>query len=200
MLSKIIEVSKPVLGIAVIITVLQGTGLLGSAIPIAQSASTKTGVLDAKAIYPAEPEEEFDYHFAIKDLQGNKVSFDQFRGKVIFLNLWATWCGPCRMEMPTIQKLYDQVEKDNIVFVMLSLDEDKDKDKIVRYVQKKSYSFPVYQPFGRLPQQLSVPSIPTTFVISKEGKIVAEEIGTTNFNTKKFRNFLETEARRASRE
>jgi hypothetical protein len=58
----------------------------------------------------------------------------------------------------------------------------------------------VYQPFGRLPQQLSVPSIPTTFVISKEGKIVAEEIGTTNFNTKKFRNFLETEARRASRE
>jgi len=92
--------------------------------------------------------------------------------------------------MPTIQKLFDGIKKDSIVFVMLSVDKDQDKQKIIDYIGNKSYTFPVYQPSGYLPEQLRVPSIPTTWVISKDGKIMANEVGTTNFNTSKFKKFI----------
>jgi thiol-disulfide isomerase/thioredoxin len=196
MLSKIMKMSKPVFGIAIAIILWQAMSLSGRVVSFAQSAEITTGIADAKVPQSNGSDEKFDYNVALKDMTGNTLTFSQFKGKVIFLNLWATWCGPCRTEMPTIQQLYEQVANDNIVFVMLSLDKDQDREKIAGYIRKKSYSFPVYQPLGHLSRQLSVPSIPTTFVISKEGKIVAKEIGATNFNTKKFRNFLETEASR----
>ena len=147
--------------------------------------------LDARVAGSTRGDLKFNYNFSIKDLQGTKTSFEKFKGKVIFLNLWATWCGPCRAEMPTIQQLYDSIDKEKIVFVMLSVDNDRDKDKIVRYIQNKSFTFPVYQPSGYLSEQLSVPTIPTTFVISKDGKIATKEVGTTNFNTPKFRKFID---------
>jgi thiol-disulfide isomerase/thioredoxin len=134
--------------------------------------------------------EIFNYNFTIKDLSGKRFSFEQYKGKVVFINLWATWCGPCRAEMAGIQKLYESVAADSISFIMLSLDRDADQEKVVKYVNTKGFSFPVYLPSGRLTEQLSVPSIPTTFVIGKDGKIVAKEVGTTNFNTDKFRKFL----------
>ena len=74
---------------------------------------------------------------------------------------------------------------------MLSLDKDSDYAKIVGYVKTKAFTFNVYQPSGYLPTQLKVPSIPTTFVISKEGKIVKKEVGSMRYDTTKFQNFLE---------
>ena len=82
----------------------------------------------------------------------------------------------------------------NVVFVMLSIDNDKDLPKVIRYLKDKDYTFNGYMPSGYLTEQLNVPSIPTTFVISKEGKIIAKEIGTTNFNTNRFYNFLKAES------
>jgi thiol-disulfide isomerase/thioredoxin len=187
--AKVFNFLKPILTVAVIFILLQVTGLIGGVSYVTQSAAMKTGLLDADASNTEDPI-PFDFNFSVKDLQGSKIPFDQFKGKVIFLNLWATWCGPCRAEMPTIQKLYNEVPNDKIVFVMLSLDKDQDKDKIVQYIKSKSFSFPVYQPSGYLTEQMNVPSIPTTFVISKEGKIVSMEVGTTNFNTSKFKKFI----------
>ena len=177
----------------IIIVVLRYTGLLSSISYYTQSAVLQSGILNASA-KTEKGNEDFDFNFNIKDLQGNKVSFEQYKGKVIFLNLWATWCGPCRAEMPTIQKLHDSVNKDNIAFVILSLDTDTDLHKVVKYVQKSQFTFPVFMPSGYLTDQLQVPSIPTTFVISKEGKIIAKEVGTANYNTTKFRKFLEEQA------
>jgi thiol-disulfide isomerase/thioredoxin len=154
-----------------------------------QTAVMQTGLLDADASSEDQPQ-TFDYNFAVKDLEGNKIPFEQFKGKVVFLNLWATWCGPCRAEMPTIQKLFDGISKDQIAFVILSLDKDQDKAKIVKYIKDKSFTFPVYQPSGYLSDQLQVPTIPTTLIISKDGKIVGTEVGTTNFNTTKFKKFI----------
>src|SRR5882672_7703062 len=158
---------------------LKGSASWGGLSLAGQSTFIKTG-LPASSRRPLRNVPNFDYNFAIKDLDGNKLSFEQFKGKVIFLNLWATWCGPCRAEMPAIQELYDGIKKDSIVFVMLSVDKDQDKQKIIDYIGNKSYTFPVYQPSGYLPEQLRVPSIPTTWVISKDGKIMANEVGTTN--------------------
>jgi thiol-disulfide isomerase/thioredoxin len=182
------EVLKTGLTLVILLVVLNYTGLIGSISSATQSAILKTGLLDAEV--DISRSEIFNYDFTIKDLAGNKFSFGQYKGKVVFVNLWATWCGPCRAEMAGIQKLYSSIASDSISFVMLSLDRDTDQEKVVKYVNTKGFTFPVYLPSGRLTEQLSVPSIPTTFVIGKDGRIVAKEVGTTNFNTDKFKKFL----------
>ncbi len=155
---------------------------------LTQSAVLKSGFLDAAP--QVDNKETFDFNFKIKDLSGNKIEFESLRGKVIFLNLWATWCAPCRSEMPAIQSLYDGMDKENISFVMLSLDKDTHIEKVRGYVKEKGFTFPIYMPSGFLADQLQVPSIPTTFVISKDGKIAMKEVGMKNYNTTKFKNFL----------
>lgn len=182
------EVLKTGLTLVILLVVLNYTGLIGSISSATQSAILKTGLLDAEV--DVSRSEIFNYDFTIKDLAGNKFSFGQYKGKVVFVNLWATWCGPCRAEMAGIQKLYSSIALDSISFVMLSLDRDTDQEKVVKYVNTKGFTFPVYLPSGRLTEQLNVPSIPTTFVIGKDGRIVAKEVGTTNFNTDKFKKFL----------
>ncbi len=176
-----------------IVLILMLTGNLGFLTSAAQSLLLKTGLMNAGTSLKGEPE-RFDYNFSVKDINGNSISIEQFKGKVIFLNLWATWCGPCRAEMPTIQELYNEVDHDKIAFIMLSLDKPGDQEKVVNYIKKKEFSFPVYIQSSPLPQLLNVPSIPTTFVISKNGEVISENVGTTNFNTKKFKKFLTEES------
>jgi len=138
--------------------------------------------------------EKFSYDFTVRDATGKKIAFDEFKGKVLFINLWATWCGPCRSEMPTIQELYLDTDKDQVKFVMLSIDKEKTINNIEGYIRSNAYTFPVYTPSGYLPEQLQVPSIPRTFIVSKDGIIVAEESGSTNFNKAKYRKLLKQEA------
>jgi len=191
---RIIKFLKPWAGAVLIVAALHFTGLLSSISFLAQSAILKTGLMNASAEVVKE-DIYFNYDFQVKDLNGNRLDFAQFKNKVVFLNLWATWCGPCRAEMPTIQKLYDKMENDpNVAFVMLSIDKDKDLPKVIRYLNDKDYTFNGYMPSGYLTEQLNVPSIPTTFVISKEGKILTKEVGTTNFNTNRFYKFLKEES------
>ena len=136
-------------------------------------------------------EKSFNYNFKVKDLNGTVINFKDFKGKTIFLNVWATWCGPCRVEMPSIQKLYDKVDKEKIAFVMLAVDKREDFEKVINFVKEKEFSFPVYVPHEYLPDQLMVRTIPTTFVINSDGKIAAQETGTANYDTEEFKSFLE---------
>jgi thiol-disulfide isomerase/thioredoxin len=175
-------------GAIAIIALLKFTGLLGDFAHITQSTALKTGLMDASTA--SKKPVDFDYNFQIKDLNETKYAFEQFKGKVVFLNLWATWCGPCKAEMPGIQELYNSLPPDSVVFVMLSLDKEGLQPKVKKYIADKQFTFPVYMPSGYLTEQLNVPSIPTTFIINREGKIVSKEVGTTNFNTAKFRKFL----------
>lgn len=161
---------------------------------ITQSAALKTGLLNASPEADVTADKEFDYDFVLKDLKGNKVNFVDYRGKVVFLNLWATWCGPCRAEMRGIHKLYEKLKGEPVEFVMLSIDNDKALTKVESYLTANKFTFPVYMPSGYLAEQLQVPSIPTTFVISKEGKIVMKEVGTRNYDTKRMVEFLKKQA------
>jgi thiol-disulfide isomerase/thioredoxin len=174
----------------VIILILKVTGALSSISYFANAAIMKTGMMNASPGNDSDAAEPFDYNFKIKTLTGEVIDFNQFKGKVVFINLWATWCGPCRVEMPSIQELYYGLDTDKIQFVMLSLDRNEDLPKIVKYIDKNSFTFPVYQPKGFLPNVLNVPSIPTTFIIDKNGNVVSKKIGTTNFNTNKFKKYL----------
>lgn len=136
------------------------------------------------------PRPDFDYNFTIKDLEGNRVAMETLKGKVIFLNLWATWCGPCRYEMPGIQALYEKMNSDKIAFIMLSIDRDEDHKRVVQYMRAKAFTFKAYMPSGTLTSQLNIPSIPTTFIISPEGKIVKKEVGAQDYNTPQFEKLL----------
>jgi len=144
-------------------------------------------------VKPEEPAvaKKFNYNFSIKDMNGNVLDVKDLKGKTIFLNLWATWCGPCRMEMPSIQNLYNQVDKDKVMFIMLSIDRENDIEKIKSYIKDKEFTFPVYTPASLLPNQLQVGMIPSTFVINPEGRIVASEKGAANYDTPEFKAFLE---------
>lgn len=173
--------------------VLRYTGALSSISFITQTAMMKAGVMDAGAGTAVTGEKkDFDYNFKLLDLDKKEIDAKQFRGKTIFLNIWATWCGPCRVEMPSIQKLYDKVDHDKIVFIMLALDQNDPFNKVSRFVQEKNYTFPVYLPSGDLPSQLRVPSIPVTMVIDPQGKIVSKETGAANYDNEQFRKFLES--------
>lgn len=197
MLVKVLSWLKPVAGAIVILALLQVTGLLSSVSYYAQSAVLMTGVRNASA-KPVKNPEDFNYDFTIKNFKGERVNVADHKGKVIFLNVWATWCGPCRAEMPTIESLYQKMDTTGVVFIMLSVDKDGDTEKIQKYISKYKYTFPVYQPSGYLTSQLNVPSIPTTLIISKSGKVVAKEVGSTNFDTNKFRKFLEAQLKEES--
>ncbi|MGE0773177.1 MAG: TlpA family protein disulfide reductase [Cyclobacteriaceae bacterium] len=193
-LSKIWQAIKPWAGALLVVILLHLTGLLSSITVFTQTAVLHTGLLDAKA-ESEDRSKAFDFDFTVKDLDGRRIDFSEYEGNVIFLNIWATWCGPCRAEMPTIHELYKAIgNHQSIKFVMLSIDKDEHHAKVVRYIADRNFSFPVYMPSGYLPAQLQVPNIPTTFVISKEGNIILKEIGTTNFNTKRFQKFMLTEA------
>lgn len=181
---------RPWIKILAVFLVLRYTGAISGISYLTGRILIKSGVMNASMEKPPV-DKSFNYNFKIKDLNGAVIDFKNFKGKTIFLNIWATWCGPCRMEMPSIQKLYDQVDKDKIVFVMLSVDQDNGLDKVVNFVKEKEYTFPVYLPKGYLPSQLQVTIIPTTFVVSPEGKIVAQEQGAANYDTAEFKTFLE---------
>ena len=174
----------------VILVILRYTGILAGISHVTGSILLKTGAMNASTEEPLIVK-NFNYDFKIKTLDGRITDVNEFKGKVIFLNVWATWCGPCRVEMPSIQKLHDKIGKENIVFVMLAVDDRKSFDKVVNFVKDKEYTFPVYVPHESLPEQLMVRTIPTTFVIDPDGKIAARETGAANYDTEKFKSFLE---------
>ena len=181
--------TKAIVTVLLLVGFLQLTGLWEGASVSAQKLALKTGLLNADGETKKAPL-VFDYNFTIKDLKGNKVAFDQYKGKVVFINLWATWCGPCKAEMPGIQELVSSLKGKPIEFVMLSLDKDAMLPKVVSYIEKNQYTFPVFMPHEFLPDQLQVASIPTTIIVSKDGKIVVREVGAKNYNTKKMIDFL----------
>jgi len=191
MLKTVIQWVKPIITAFIVIALLQVTGLMSSVSSFTQSALLKTGIRNAST-KPLRNPEPFDFNFTVRTLDGQRIKFEEFKGKVILLNLWATWCGPCRAEMPTIQRLYQKVDTADVKFVILSVDKDKDEPKITSYLERNKYTFPVYRPSGYLTSQLDVPGIPTTLIIDKEGKIVGKEVGATNFDTEKFRKFLQS--------
>ncbi|AMM49917.1 alkyl hydroperoxide reductase [Rufibacter sp. DG15C] len=161
---------------------LLATGLKNADVHVVATSTPAT--LASSAVPMAGP------GFQMKDLDGKKVSFESLRGKVIFLNIWATWCPPCIAEMPNIQSLYEKVGSDKIAFVMLSVDQ-KSSEKVKKFITKKGFTFPVYMPASQLPEEFSSPAIPTTYIISPEGQIVAQQNGMAEYDTPEVRDFLQ---------
>lgn len=189
---KLLSLLKSVFISFLLILLLYTTGFLQTASVHAQSLLLRTGLLNATP--QSNSAEPFPFEFTLKTLDGESIKMESLQGKVIFLNLWATWCGPCRAEMPNIQKLYTSMKGDSIAFVMLAIDKKGEEPKIKKYLHEKGFTFPIYRPAyagdSSFPEILRVPSIPTTFVIDKQGNVAYKNVGTANYNTNKFKNFL----------
>lgn len=129
-----------------------------------------------------------DLDWQLENLPGKSINLKDHQGKVIFLNIWATWCPPCVGEMPGIQNLYEKFkDNNNISFFLVS---DENPDKVKSFIQKKGYTFPVYTTKYRSPQIFLTQSIPTTFVISKKGAIVIKEKGALNWGGEKMEKII----------
>ncbi|WKN43235.1 TlpA family protein disulfide reductase [Tunicatimonas pelagia] len=131
-------------------------------------------------------DEAFDYNLILHDTLGNQIDIEDMRGKVLFINAWATWCPPCIAEMPEIAELYNLVG-DRVEFLMVSVDKNQLKAK--EWIQREGFLVPVYFPeqmSGSLPYE----AIPTTWVIDRNGKIVFQQTGMARYNTEDFKEFL----------
>lgn len=170
-----------------ILAFLFGTGLHTPVFGFLQGLILKTGIIQP-SIEEAAPETA-DYNFILVDQHGNRKPFSDFKEKVVFINFWATWCPPCIAEMPDINSLYEDQKTQGIEFVLISLDDDFQKAK--DFVQKKDFAFPIYQLASPLPKVYESSAIPTTYVLSPEGKIVVSKSGMAKYNTRKFRDFLQ---------
>lgn len=178
--------------LAGILLIVFYTGLNKDIAALAQRAILTTGVFTADTAIPETEIKQANYNLPLVDLKGNRSMLSDFRGKVIFLNFWATWCPPCIAEMPGIQDLYEQIGHQNIAFILLSM--DKNPATVKKFIFKKGYDLPVYMPSGKIPEVFNSPTIPTTYVVSPEGKIISKHTGMAKYNTGDFIDFLKKAA------
>ncbi|SNR51929.1 TlpA family protein disulfide reductase [Hymenobacter mucosus] len=157
---------------------LLATGLWRPELP---STSAPLPLQPAAGTYP--------HNVPLLSLDGKTTNLRDLQGKVVLLNLWASWCPPCVAEMPSLQKLYNQVDKRKVAFVMLSLDQNPEKAR--RLVARKGYTFPVYFPVAGLPAAFESEAIPTTIVLGPDGQIAARHEGMADYDTPEFKQALE---------
>ena len=114
--------------------------------------------------------------FALDSLDGKTSSLSAHKGRFVFLNFWATWCPPCRSEMPAMQALYSRLEARG--FVILAVDLAEKADTVRAYVKENGLTFPVLlDKTGEVGGTYGAQSIPTTYLIDREGKVLARGIG-----------------------
>ena len=147
------------------------------------SATLPTPEIDT--IHSADQFPKADFNLQVKDLEGNIISMSDYRGKVIFLNFWATWCMPCVAELPSINKLYLKLKKENIAFLLVS---NESIEKVKSYHTKKDYQIPfhIIDEEGNIPNIYFSPSVPTTFIINKKGRIIRKSFGAEDWDDKEF--------------
>lgn len=123
--------------------------------------------------------------FSFTDATGKPRATADLKGKVVFINFWASWCPPCRAEMPSLNELYNKLKDDNR-FVFLFINEDEDKTKAKQYLSKNNFAIPLYSRAGDVPSEIFSGTLPTTIVMDKQGKVVLKHDGMAGYNTEAF--------------
>jgi thiol-disulfide isomerase/thioredoxin len=121
----------------------------------------------------AEPSPDFK----AEALKGGEIAKEQFAGKVAILNFWATWCGPCRKELPYFEKAYKKLGgRDDLVFLAVSTDAEETRGQVPGFIEKGGYTFPVA--YGQaMAEAFGVTAIPTLIILGKDGKVVLRRTG-----------------------
>jgi len=117
---------------------------------------------------------EQNWNFQMTDRSGEVVFLEDFKGKTIFLNFWATWCPPCNAEIPSMIRLMESCTDDHVVFLLVTRETP---DRVEPYLQKKGWDIPVYYAHALPMNELNYSSLPTTFVIDQELNLVHRSTG-----------------------
>jgi thiol-disulfide isomerase/thioredoxin len=139
------------------------------------------------------PEERvsFQVPFELPDVEGRLVRLTDLRGRPVLINIWATWCSPCREEMPSMNALYKDYRAKGLAMVAIALDLGG-KAVVVPFIQAQGLTFPVLlDPQNLVGTQLQVPGIPTSYLLDKWGRIISLVTGARDWNNRKIRHLVE---------
>ncbi|WP_185205259.1 TlpA family protein disulfide reductase [Chryseobacterium sp. C3] len=150
-----------------------------------------TGLFNSKIEEKTEKSSLLPPNLSVKNENGEIIETSQLRGKVVFINFWASWCPPCRAEFPSVQKFYDAYKTNqNLVFLTVNLDEELILGK--NYLQKEKFSIPFLVPDSSIPKELYSGSLPTTVILDKTGKIRMHHSGMADYSKDSFYKEIET--------
>lgn len=122
----------------------------------------------------ADPEMAPDFN--LLDMDGISHRLSDYKGKTVIINFWATWCPPCREEMPSMERAWNKIKEQNIV--MLAINVGEDEDTVFTFMADYPASFTIlFDTSGTMIEQWPVQGLPTTFVVSPEGRLVYRAIG-----------------------
>ena len=127
--------------------------------------------------------------FSIRDENNRVMNVEDQKGKVLFINFWATWCPPCIAEMPSINALYQQFREDSTV-QFLMIDVDSQPQRSLDFMKKNSWYLPVYIPNQNIPADYFTGTLPTTVIVNKKGQITFNHSGVGDYSGKKIRDYL----------
>ncbi|RYY26581.1 MAG: TlpA family protein disulfide reductase [Chitinophagaceae bacterium] len=147
----------------------------------------RTGIFNARV---DKPDVNTNKHISelgltFRDSAGREFSASSIKGKIVFINFWATWCPPCRAEMPSLDKLYKEFQNDRD-FVFLFVSEDEEPAQAIEYMRVHKYNLPTYSASGVAQGNFYSGTLPTTLLFDKSGKLVHKQEGMANYNTRKF--------------
>ena len=146
------------------------------------------GLFQPKTEQTAIPLQVKDMSF--RDNGGKTINLSSLKGKVVFINFWATWCPPCLAELPSINTLHNKLSNNpNIVFLVV--DVDNQLSKSVPFIKDHGYNLPVFETVTDIPSEMLSGSIPTTLVINKNGLMVFKHEGVVDYNSNKFIGYLQ---------
>ena len=136
-----------------------------------------------------EPESLPAPYFAAVTPEGKKVSLDDLKGKLVILNFWATWCPPCRLEMPSMEKIYKEYKGEGLEVVAMNFMEGPEPINV--FVKENDFTFTILldRP-GKIAESYGVRALPITFLIGRRGNVLAKSIGYKDWHNKDTRQFI----------
>ena len=159
-------------GIALVLVLIAvyTTGNFEGNTSVPQNTNNDSNQIDLNAGAEKAPD------FTLKDLEGNTVSLSDYIGKNVYINFFATWCPPCRDEMPEIEKIYQKYKDEGIV--VLAVDLGEDRDTVKSFIEENKYNFKVLLDSDQnVAEQYNITSIPVSVFIDKKGNIAAKQVG-----------------------
>ncbi|MCG8468949.1 MAG: TlpA family protein disulfide reductase [Gemmatimonadetes bacterium] len=148
----------------------------------AQAAAIQPSASDGLTVYG-----EADYTWTVRPLDGDPLSLEGFRGEVLFINLWASWCLPCIREMGSIERLQERLVDTDVRFLVVAADDER---AVRRHLRRYSYDLPIYLEIDRIPAAFGLRGLPSSWIVDRRGRIVLFRHGEAVWDTDEVERFV----------